>query len=187
MPMLKRTVCFFITALFVIMVAGQDKPAGGILAGNGTDERKKALEGASSEIILLSDSLKKQSAITDKDGSFSFQNIANGYYRLRITYVGLQPLIIDSIYFRAERSDFNLSDLVLKPKTSENLGEIIVYAEKPLIQSKDGNITFNAAESALSAGSNASELLTNVPLVTKEPDGKISVRGKEPKILIDDK
>src|SRR6185503_4712840 len=40
---------------------------------------------------------------------------------------------------------------------------------------------------ALSAGSNASELLANVPLVTKEPDGKVTVRGKEPKILIDDK
>src|SRR5689334_9071386 len=67
------------------------------------------------------------------------------------------------------------------------MAEVVVYAEKPLIQSKDGNITFNAAESALSAGSNASELLANVPLVTKEPDGKVTVRGKEPKILIDDK
>lgn len=185
--MLKRTVCLLVTALFVISVSGQNKPAPGILSGNVMNENKKALEGASSEIILLSDSLKKQSVLTDKDGNFSFRDIDYGHYRLRITYVGLQPLVIDSIYFRAERSDFNLPDLVLKPKTSENLGEVIVYAEKPLIQSKDGNITFNAAESALSAGSNASELLTNVPLVTKDPDGKITVRGKEPKILIDDK
>jgi len=180
MPMLKRTVCLLIATLFVIFVWGQNKPASGILSGNVTDERKKALEGATSELILLADSLKNQSVLTDKEGSFSFQDIAFGYYRLRITYVGLTPLIIDSIYFRAERSDFNLSDLILKPKNSENLGEIIVYAEKPLIQSKDGNITFNAAESALSAGSNASELLANVPLVTKEPDGKVTVRGKEP-------
>src|SRR2546430_9337517 len=47
--------------------------------------------------------------------------------------------------------------------------------------------TFNAGESALSAGSTANELLQNVPLVTKDPTGKILVRGKEPKILIDDK
>ena len=64
---------------------------------------------------------------------------------------------------------------------------MVIYAEKPLIQSKDGNITFNAGESALAAGSNASDLLTQVPLVAKDADGKISVRGKEPKILIDDK
>src|SRR4029453_9699161 len=96
-------------------------------------------------------------------------------------------LTLDSIYFRQDRFDFNLTDLVLKPKANEELEEGIVYAEKPLIQSKDGNITFNAGESALAAGSNASDLLNNVPLVAKDPNGKITVRGKEPKILIDDK
>ena len=159
----------------------------GILTGNVMDEKKKALEGATVEIIFLRDSLQKKSTFTDKVGDFSFNNIAFGYYKLRISYVGMQSLLIDSINFRTERYDFNLSDITLKAKNSENLGEIIIYAEKPLIQSQDGNITFNAAESALSAGSNANELLGNVPLVTKDPNGKILVRGKEPKILIDDK
>src|SRR5262245_52222583 len=149
----KRFLSLIATALYVVAVNAQDKPASGILAGNVTDERRKALEGASSQLILVADSTKKQSVLTDKEGGFSFQNIAYGYYSLRISYVGLQSLTIDSINFRAERSDFNLGDLVLKPKVDENLGEVIVYAEKPLIQSKDGNITFNAAESALSAGS----------------------------------
>jgi hypothetical protein len=94
---------------------------------------------------------------------------------------------MDSIHFRTERFDFNLNDLVLKHANESKMEEIIIYAEKPLIQSKDGNITFNAGESALSAGSNASDLLSNVPLVAKDPNGKLLVRGKEPKILIDDK
>jgi hypothetical protein len=94
---------------------------------------------------------------------------------------------IDSINFRTERYDFNLSDIILLPRATDNLETVIIYAEKPLIQSKDGNITFNVGESALAAGSNASELLNNVPLVSKDPNGKITVRGKEPKILIDDK
>jgi outer membrane receptor protein involved in Fe transport len=87
---------------------------------------------------------------------------------------------------RAERFDFNLADIKLSTNV-KGLESVIVYAEKPLIESKDGNITFNASESAIAAGSNASELLNNVPLVTKDPNGKILVRGKEPKILIDDK
>ena len=96
-------------------------------------------------------------------------------------------MTLDSIFFRTERFDFNLNDLILKLKKSENLDEIIVYAEKPLIESKEGNITFNAGESALAAGSNASDLLESVPLVSKDASGKITVRGKEPKVLIDDK
>ncbi|HEY6502780.1 MAG TPA: outer membrane beta-barrel protein [Chitinophagaceae bacterium] len=186
--MLKRPVSLLLTLTFLTIAAlAQEKPANGTLTGNIMDEKKKALEGASASIISMADSLQVKTALTDKDGGFIIQNISYGYYRLQISYVGLRPLIIDSIYFRAERSDFNLNDLTLHPKNSENLEEFIVYAEKPLIQSKDGNITFNAGESALAAGSTASELLTNVPLVTKDPDGKITVRGKEPKILIDDK
>jgi hypothetical protein len=159
----------------------------GVLTGNLMDEKKKPLQGATITLLHTDDSSRRKTAITDNDGVFAFSNVSNGYYRLRFTYVGLAALTIDSIHFRADRFDFNLSDIILKGGTSENLNEVIVYAEKPLIQSKDGNVTFNAAESALSAGSNASELLTNVPLVTKDPDGKLLVRGKEPKILIDDK
>lgn len=185
--MFKRTTFLITTVLFVLMAAAQEKAVLGLLTGNIMDEKKKALEGATVQLIAFSDSLDKRSLSTDKTGQFTFSDIAFGYYKLSISYIGLQPLTIDSIYFRTERYDFNMSDITLQPRKTDNLEAVVIYAEKPLIQSKDGNITFNAGESALAAGSNAGELLTNVPLVGKDPDGKITVRGKEPKILIDDK
>lgn len=169
--------------LFHFFVQAQN----GTITGTVLDEKGKALENVTVQLILFADSTTKTTALTDKIGSFTITSIAYGYYKLRLSYVSLQPATIDSIYFRAERADFNLPDIVLKPKQQNDLDAIIIYAEKPLIQSKDGNITFNAGESALSQGSNASDLLIQVPLVTKDPDGKILVRGKEPKILIDDK
>ena len=159
----------------------------GVLTGTILDEKKKALEGASLQLFSIVDSTKSSTTLSDKNGSFTFFKIEFGLYRLQISYVGHQLLTIDSLNFRADRYDFNLNDITLRPKSSDNLNEVIVYSEKPLIQSKEGNITFNAGESALSAGSTTSELLTNVPLVTKDPSGKLLVRGKEPKILIDDK
>ena len=176
----------FVLLLLSINVFGQ-AGISGILTGNVLDEKNKALGGASVRLISLEDSTRRRATLTDEDGYFSFSDISFGYHRLQISFVGYQPLSIDSIYFRAERFDFNLADIILKASNSTNLGEVIVYAEKPLIQSKEGNITFNAAESALSAGSSTSELLNSVPLVTKDPNGKLLVRGKEPRILIDDK
>jgi hypothetical protein len=158
----------------------------GIIAGNLLDSSsQKAVGGANVELVKLSDG-KKLNQATDKNGEFSFSNLGFGYYRLSISSVGYTVMKIDSINVRAERYDFNLADIRLSAKSSD-LETVVVYVEKPLIQSKDGNITFNASESALAAGSNASELLNNVPLVTKDPNGKVLVRGKEPKILIDDK
>ena len=159
----------------------------GIITGNVMDETKKAIEGVTVVLTPMNDSTKRRTAIADKNGDFLFEKIAFGYYRLRLSTVGMQSLTLDSIHLRKERFDFNLSDLVMKPNANQQLDEVVVYAEKPLIQSKDGNITFNAGESALAAGSNASDLLNSVPLVSKDPNGKITVRGKEPKILIDDK
>lgn len=185
--MLKKHHLLLGLIFFCFAAGAQVKTGSGLLTGNVMDSRSKALEGATVRLVSFTDSLLNRSMLSDKTGQFSFSSVSFGYYKLSITYVGLQPLTLDSINFRADRFDFNLADIILKPKSSETLEDVVIYAEKPLIQSKDGNITFNAGESALAAGTNVSELLTQVPLVTKDPDGKVSVRGKEPKILIDDK
>ncbi|MBO9631906.1 MAG: TonB-dependent receptor, partial [Chitinophagaceae bacterium] len=186
-PLLFVCYCLLLTTL---SVNAQDKPAKaapGLVTGNVIDTLQKAVADATVMLRPFNDSLPTRNTRTDKDGNFEFENLPFGYYKLSISYVSFRPLTLDSIWIRAERYDFNLNDLVLKPNTDSALEEVVVYAEKPLIESRDGNITFNAGESALSAGSNAAELLKNVPLVANDPDGKLVVRGKEPKILIDDK
>jgi len=183
---LKKLITLFLLLTFGLCVHSQVTNPG-IITGDVLDENKKAQQGVTVVLISLKDTLQQRSTFTDKNGNFLFEKIIFGYYRLRLTAVGMQQLVVDSINVRQERFDFNLNDVVMKLNTNQELDEIIVYAEKPLVQSKDGNITFNAGESALAAGSNASDLLANVPLVSKDPNGKITVRGKEPKILIDDK
>lgn len=185
--MLKKTTGLLCALFATLTLWAQQTPTAGIITGNVMNDKKKALEGASVQLIPLGDSLPGPATVTDEAGQFTMSGVPFGYYRLSISYVGLRQLSIDSIYFRSDRFDFNLTDITLQPATSDSLNAVVIYAEKPLIQTQDGNITFNAGESALAAGSNASELLTSVPLVAKDPDGKILVRGKEPRILIDDK
>jgi len=151
------------------------------------DEKKNSLPDATVKLILLNDSSRRITKLTDRNGAFEFDRLSFGHYRIQVSFIGFQALLIDSIHVRPERYDFNLPDLTLKQNAGDQLEVVVIYAEKPLIQSKEGNITFNAGESPLSAGSNANELLKNVPLVSTDPDGKLLVRGKEPKILIDDK
>jgi hypothetical protein len=137
----------------------------GIVSGNVMFDNKSAAMGATVELASLSDSSFKKAVVADKSGEFYFPSLPNDWFQLRITSVGYSLLQIDSIHIRPDRFNFNLPDLVLR-ESADQMQDVIVYAEKPLIQSKDGNITFNAAESPLSAGATASELLKNVPLVT---------------------
>ena len=105
---------------------------------------------------------------------------------MQVSAIGYATLKLDSIYIRAERFDFDLNDVKLSKKTTQ-LAEVIIYVEKPLIENNDGKIIFNAGESALSAGASTSELLKQTPLVTIDNDGKLMLRGKDVKVLIDDK
>jgi hypothetical protein len=191
MPLMKPLLILCCLLLLgTLSVTGQQKAAKaapGLITGNVIDTLQKAIADASVTLRPFIDSLPTRNTRTDQNGNFEFEQLPFGYYKLSISYVGFRPLTLDSIWIRAERYDFNMSDLILKPNTDTALEEVVVYAEKPLIESRDGNITFNAGESALSAGSNAAELLKSVPLVANDPDGKLVVRGREPKILIDDK
>jgi len=161
--------------------------SGGVIAGNVLEEATgKAVPDATVSLLCLTDPSKGQTTLTRATGEFAFNNLDYGVYQLKISGVSFTTLTIDSIRLRADRNDFSLNDLKLSPKSAE-MQAVVVYAEKPLVQSKAGNLTFNAAESALSASSSANELLKNVPLVTTDPNGNILVRGKQPKVLIDDK
>ncbi len=179
---------FLASLLSSVAVSAQNKQtSGGLVIGSIMDaDNNKAIEGAAVSMELLTDTVGLHNQLSLKNGEFLFDKLRFGYYRLRVSAVGYRPLSIDSIYIRAERFDFDLNDIKLN-KNSALMNEVIVYAEKPLIENKDGKIIFNTGESALSSGATTTELLKQTPLVNVDNDGKILLKGKEVKILIDDK
>ncbi|HEV8080049.1 MAG TPA: outer membrane beta-barrel protein [Chitinophagaceae bacterium] len=159
----------------------------GIIIGNVLDaENSKPIPSVTIILNQRSDSAFSKTTISAKDGAFIFEQLPYGHYSLQFSAVGYGSLKLDSIYIRAERFDFDLNEIKLSKKTTQ-LGEIIIYVEKPLIENKDGKIIFNAGESALSSGATTTELLKQTPLVNVDNDGKIMLRGKDVKVLIDDK
>ncbi|MEO7310572.1 MAG: outer membrane beta-barrel protein [Chitinophagaceae bacterium] len=187
-----KKLIFFV---FALLAAGQSsfgqktesKNALGIITGNALDnETGKGLDAVTVTAGLLGDSASRNVIVTGVDGGFEFSGLAFGYYRIMLSLTGYKTVTIDSIYLRDERYDFNIGDIKLSNK-DEVLQDVIVYVEKPLIENKDGKIVYNVGESALTAGSNTAEILKNMPLVSNDPNGRLLLKGKEPKILIDDK
>lgn len=181
------TTYFFLFFVLSFNVIAQNQRPAGTISGQVLTQQGKPIESASVRLFLMADSAVSFASVTDRQGDFMLTSIPPGYYRLCVSYVGLSQFCLDSLWFRVEKLNFNIDSIILKTNASNQLKEVVIYAEKPLFESKDGGITYNVSESAAAAGSSAAELLTQVPLVTRDPDGKISVRGKEPRILIDDK
>ena len=185
--LLKCIILFILLAAPGMLMAQDQRSSQGIIIGNVLDgDNSKAILGASVQLINIDSSGYTGNAVTVKDGAFLFERLPLGYYRLKITMTGFGDMTIDSIHIRAERFDFDMNDIKLSRKNAL-MSEVIVYAEKPLIESKDGKLIFNAGESALSSGATTTELLKQTPLVNVDTDGKVLLRGKDVKILIDDK
>ncbi|MFN8243831.1 MAG: outer membrane beta-barrel protein [Ferruginibacter sp.] len=179
---------FLFIFVLPLSLSAQDKQtSNGVIIGNILDQsNSKALAGASLQLTKQGDSLFNQTILAGRNGDFILSGLPFGYYSLSVSMSGYSPLRIDSIHIRSERTDFDLNDIRLS-RTSSTLQEVVVYAEKPLIESKDGKLIFNTGESALSSGSTTTELLKQTPLVNVDNDGKVLMRGKEVKILIDEK
>jgi len=182
--------CIF--SLLVFTVAGQQDSARttgnpGIIIGTILDnENGKSINSATVTLTKIGDTAISKTMITAKDGGFLFEQMPYGYYRLQVSTMGYNNLRLDSINIRPDRFDFDLNDVKLKRKTTD-MDEVVIYAERPLIENKDGKMIFNAGESALNSGASATELLKQAPLVNVDNDGKVQLRGKDVKILIDDK
>ncbi|MBC7937436.1 MAG: TonB-dependent receptor [Rhizobacter sp.] len=173
--------------LFFLSLNSYAQTVKGVVAGNLLDaDNSKSIAGATISLKNIGDTTAFFSLVTDEEGGFQFDQLLHGYYSMQIKMLGYSPLRIDSINIREERTDFNLADTKMN-RSASDMESVIIYAEKPLIENKDGKITFNTSESALSNSSNATELLKQTPLVTTDNDGKLLMKGKEVKILIDDK
>lgn len=180
--------CVFIVATCSVASVASAQKATGILAGSvQAAESLKPVDAATVQLFRMQDtSTAVQALLTDRNGNFQFTAIADGYFRLQISSTGFRTLRIDSLHFRPERSDFNMGDILLQTGALQ-LQDIVVYAEKPLVESKDGTLVFNVGESALSSAGSVTDLLKQTPLVTTDANGKVLVRGREPRILIDDR
>ncbi|MDB5210125.1 MAG: TonB-dependent receptor, partial [Sediminibacterium sp.] len=129
--------------------ANRQKIQAGSLIGNVLDNISgKALPFASVALTNLSTS-RTIPIVSDKNGGFDFEKLLFGYYRLTIDVVGFAKTNMDSIHIYAERVDINLGDIKLNTSAS-SLNDVIIYAEKPLIENKDGKVIYNVAESPLS-------------------------------------
>jgi len=186
---------YFIIAFFAAIIysnvtvgqAVQQRKALGLVMGNVLDATTgKPISNATIQLKRYTSDSATFNTISDAKGAFLLEQLPFSYYKLRISAQSYAVLIIDSIFLRDDRYDFNIGDIKLKQQANQ-LEEVIVFSERPLIESKDGNIVYNVGQSALANSSSTAEILKSMPLVNNDPNGRILLKGREPRILIDEK
>ncbi|MCW3074013.1 MAG: hypothetical protein JWP69_1082 [Flaviaesturariibacter sp.] len=196
---------FSLTA--IAQMPGGGRPSGGQemtgrFYGRVVDAANKGIE-ASSVVLVTSrmDTATKQrkevvvgGMLTAANGDFSIENVpAMAQYKLRVTGIGYQQLEQTVAFERPKGNDPS----VMMSALDKDLGNIkmqiddkvlstvTVTSTKPQLQLGIDRKIFNVDKNITSAGGSAVDVMKNVPSVSVDIDGNVTLRNNAPQIFVD--
>lgn len=122
--------------------------------------------------------------VTNAEGLFELERLRPGKYKLSIAFMGYKPLLLDTIVLRREESR-NMG--IIHLQTNEKvLKEVTIETQQDMVKNTIDKKVFDAEKLAIANGGSANDVLTQVPTVSVDIDGNISLRGSgNVTILID--
>lgn len=136
-------------------------------------ETQQVLEYAT--VVLKDLRTKKLSGgITNAEGLFSFE-VSTGLYEISFEFIGFKKMVLSNQKINANR-DFGIINL---HADTENLNEVEIIAEKSTVEIKLDKKIYNVGKDMTVKGGTATDVLENVPSVTVDQDGTISLRGND--------
>ena len=121
--------------------------------------------------------------ITNAKGEFDIE-IFPGMYDIKIEFISFKPTIIKQRKFDAST---NIGQTNLEEDASQ-LNEVVIRSEKTTVEIKLDKKVYNVGKDLIVRGGTVSDVLDNIPSVTVDSDGAVSLRGNSNvRILIDGK
>jgi outer membrane receptor protein involved in Fe transport len=141
-----------------------------------TGETNEPLQHAGVAVRSAADSSIVSGAITEADGSFHIRGLRPGTYFVRVTLIGFAPQRREVSITPAAPAQ-NLG-IISMSRVAVALQGVEVVEESPTMTIEPDRNAYRAKEVAPTA-SNASDVLENIPSVSVDGEGKVSLRGNE--------
>ena len=159
----------------------------GRVSGTLVDQASREPVGFANVVLYpLSDTTKiTNGAMTNEQGAFVVDNLPVGSYLARITLIGYASRRLPAIAITANNPAVNLGTIPFSVNATR-LGEVQVQGERPLVSYGLDRKVINVAQDLTSIAGTATDVMKNVPSVSVDADGAISMRGSSNlRILID--
>jgi hypothetical protein len=178
---------FFFLVLSAFFSACLYAQKNGAVKGIAFDTISRQPVGAATVTILeKKDSSLVSFTMTDNDGRFQLNGLANGEYRLLISHVNYHNsnkfFTITDAAKNAELGNVVMNDL------TKTLEEVVLEAEAPPVTLVGDTIQYNAGSFKTPPNASVEQLLKKLPGVKVEKDGTIKAQGeKVNRVLVDGK
>ena len=182
-------VAFIIPVLLIFCLPVYAKTANanaGSLFGKVVDKKtKKPVEFASVVVLSSQKDSVITGALTSGKGEFILDNVAFGAFRVKISFTGYKPFL-QKINLGASLSEQDLGNIMLEEE-AQTLGDVTVTADKQTVKLAVDKKVFNVDKDISSRGGSATDVMKNIPGVTVDADGNVTMRNNTPQIYVDGK
>ncbi|MFH6967797.1 TonB-dependent receptor domain-containing protein [Flavobacterium sp. FlaQc-28] len=142
---------------------------------------KQPLEYATISITAPNDTKVIAGGITNPKGEFDVA-VAPGTYDIKIEFISFKSTELKQ---KSIQGDTNLGVVNLSEDAAQ-LNEVVVRAEKSTVEIKLDKKVYNVGQDMIVKGGTVSDVLDNVPSVSVDTEGNVSLRGSDNiRILID--
>ncbi|WP_282036375.1 TonB-dependent receptor domain-containing protein [Saccharicrinis aurantiacus] len=175
--------------LFLYLPSAMSNPAeavDGVIKGKIVDANsRRPLEYVSVAIYEAETGRLITGTITKSDGVFRVPDIENGKYYVELSFMGYETQRVDKVELIEGQRSANIGILGLKENT-ESIEEVEVIAERAAIDYKIDKKIVNVSKQYTAVSGSAVNILENVPSMTVDIEGNVSMRGSSDfMVLID--
>lgn len=184
---------FFIVLFIFIIISGDHfsqtgnrKPlTDGSLSGRVLEYgTTKPIEYSNIVVFSALDTTLITGGITNSDGYFLLTQIPEGAYFLDIRFLGFEDKRFE-VSLTAEQMNLNMGEIYISP-TEIDIEEVIVEGQRSPISYQIDKKVIDVSQMQTVISGNAADILENVPSVTVDIDGNVSLRGSRSfTVLID--
>lgn len=164
-------IILFLLFSIATVIAQKSSINGVILDGLNTE----TIESSSIALLNPNDNAVLAGELSKKDGSFSFNRIQKGNYKIKIYAVGYFTRYVENIQID-ENQILNLDSIKLQ-RRSESLEEVIIKGKKANSYNKIDKQQYKSDQFETAKGGTAIDIIKNLPSVTVNGQGEISLRG----------
>jgi len=150
----------------------------GVIVCGVADEQNQPLGQSSVAVLNPKDSSLVSGATTNQSGYAIIDNIPWGTYLVRISFVGYKSVFVNNITITKEKPIATAGRQQLQSSANQLQG-VTIEVKKEMIETNLDKRVFNVDKSIIVEGATGIDVLENIPSVTVDLDGNVSLRGSQ--------
>ena len=162
---------------------GFKMPAIGRVYGKIVDSKSKPIEYATVTLLAQNKDSVITGALTKSNGEFLLEKIPFGRFRVRVQFVSFKT-VFKQVAISQNNIETDIGNIVLLMDEKE-LNAATVTATKPTVIMGVDRRIYNVDQDISAKGGTAIDVMKNIPGLTVDVDGNVSLRNNSPTIFID--